>query len=200
MVVISDLDHWVIFGATGCHSVQVAHLGASFQQLINSELPAPLLLRVPLVCSVTGWWVSETGGEAPGLGGGYAESARQNSFPSSSHHLPATAPHCIACLSARRCSASANCLWLGKPVLSVFHRSRNSPLFNNLTYFRVDLSSKELRIQMLQRLLSHSLHLLNFKTKYFVQIQAKFNCLKIKANMKCQLLGCWSFIERIDSK
>lgn len=45
-VVVSSLDDWVSFGATRFNSLKVAHLGASVQQLINSELPAPLLLRV----------------------------------------------------------------------------------------------------------------------------------------------------------
>lgn len=43
---------------TGFSSLEVAHLGASIQQLINSKLPAPLLLRVlPLPC----WFSSQMG-------------------------------------------------------------------------------------------------------------------------------------------
>lgn len=42
-VVVSSLDDWVSFGAIGFNSLKVAHLGASVQPLINSELPDPLL-------------------------------------------------------------------------------------------------------------------------------------------------------------
>ena len=45
-VVSSSLDDWVSCGATGFHSLKVARLGASVQQLISRELPAPLLLRL----------------------------------------------------------------------------------------------------------------------------------------------------------
>lgn len=58
----SSLGDWVSFGATSLHSLKVVRLNARVQQWINSELPAPLLLRAPryVVDSKAGW-VSDAG-------------------------------------------------------------------------------------------------------------------------------------------
>lgn len=126
-VVSSSLEDWVSFGAINFQSLKAANLGAGFQQLTNTALPAPLLLRVlHYLVDTVARWVSEA--RVFRVASGCIRTTRHNSFLGSNSHLLARVPHCTCWVQGKvpRLARSA----LSPPKYSIV--SINTLMLSNL--------------------------------------------------------------------